>query len=95
MIRKIDGIDTLLTANNAGGVNVTGTTIEILDVITINPYEIYTGDVVIVKFLAGTAITSGAPTTNYYLYVNETPDLVSATQLATFSTAAGSVGCGV
>jgi hypothetical protein len=95
MIRKIDGIDTLLTANNAGGVNVTGTTITVLDSITINPYEIYTGDVVIVKFLAGTAITSGAPTTNYYLYVNETPDLVSATQLATFSTAAGSVGCGV
>jgi len=95
MIRKIDGIDTLLTANNAGGVNVTGTTIEILDVITIDPYEINVGDVVIVKFLAGTAITLGAPTTNYYLYVNETPDLVSATQLATFSTASGSVGCGV
>jgi hypothetical protein len=94
MIRRIDGVDTLLTANNDGGVNVTGTTIEILDAITIDPYEINVGDVVIVKFLAGTVAT-GAPTTNYYLYVNETPDLVSATQLATFSTAAGSVGCGV
>ena len=94
MIRRIDGVDTLLQVNASGSVNATGTTITVLDSITINPYEIYTGDVVIVKFLAGITVTSGSPVVNYYLYVNGTPELFGATQLATFSTAAGSVGCG-
>jgi len=94
MIRGIDGVNTLLQTNADGAVNVTGTTITILDSITIDPYEIYTGDVVIVKFLAGITVTSGTPTANYYLYVNVTPELLGATQLAFFSTVAGSVGCG-
>jgi hypothetical protein len=96
MITNINGVDLLFGASPAGSVNVTGATVTKLDSLVINPYEINTGDVIIVKFVADHTITSGAPIFNYYLYTNTTDTtLVGATLLGTYTTTAGSAGCGV
>ncbi len=95
MITNINGVELLFGASPTGSVNVTGATVTKLDSLVINPYEINTGDVIIVKFVADNTITSGAPIFNYYLYTNTGDTIVGATLLGTYTTTAGSVGCGV
>lgn len=95
MIRNIDGVDLLFEVSAGGNASVTGTTVTKLDSILVSPNSINTGDVIIVKFLADNTITSGSPIFNYYLYTNTGDTIQGATLLGTYTTTAGSNGCGV